>query len=147
MITVANLLKKKGGSVFSVTPDTATFDAIKLMGEKGIGALLVMAGDKLEGIVSERDFVRQIAKVGTCNLNTPVKTFMTQMVFYVTPTLTTDECMALMTEKHIRHLPVLADGKVVGVISIGDVVKEVVSDQASTIVGLENYITGHDYMH
>jgi CBS domain-containing protein len=146
MITVANLLKKKGSEIFSVSPDTQTFDAIKMMAEKRIGALLVMEGGKLEGIISERDFVRQIAKVGACNIHAPVKEFMTRTVFYVVPTVTTDECMALMTEKHIRHLPVLDAGKVVGVISITDVVKQVVSDQASTIAGLENFITGRDYM-
>jgi CBS domain-containing protein len=142
MNTVAALLKDKGSEIFSVSPDTTTREALNLMASKKIGALLVMDGKKLAGIVSERDFVRQIAKKGICDIDAPVKNVMTDEVFYVTPSNNIDECMQLMTEKHFRHLPVLKDDQVVGVISIMDVVKKVIANQKSMVEGLENYITG-----
>jgi CBS domain-containing protein len=146
MYSVGNLLKIKGDDVFWVSPDTTTTEALNLMAVKGVGALLVLEDGKLAGIVSERDFVRQIARKGSCELKAPVKEFMTDVVYYVAPTSTIDECMALMTEKRIRHLPVLKDGHVMGVISIGDVVKQVIASQQSLVDGLQNYITGSGYM-
>ena len=142
MNTVASLLKMKGDEIFWVSPDTSTNEALNLMAVKGVGALLVLDDGKLVGIVSERDFVRQIARKGTCEMKAPVKEIMTEAVYYVVPSSTTDECMALMTQKRIRHLPVLKDGHVLGVISIGDVVQQVIASQQSLVEGLQNYITG-----
>lgn len=145
MATVRDLLKIKGGQVWSIPPKTTVLDALKLMAEKNVGALVVVEDDRLVGIISERDFARSIAKIGHCLIEVPVSDQMTKEVFTVTPDLTSDDCMSLMTEKHIRHLPVMASNKLVGVISIGDVVKEIISSKESHIHALENYIEGTDY--
>ncbi len=145
MATVKHLLENKGKTVWSVSPATKTLEALKLIAEKDIGALLVMDGERLVGIISERDFARRLAVAGVCDVNQPVKEVMITNVYYANLDNTTEECMKLMTDKHIRHLPILENGKVVGLITIGDIVKEIITNQQSTIKSLENYITGQSF--
>lgn len=136
------LLNRKGGQVWSVGPDATVYQAIELMADKGIGALLVLDGGKLAGVLSERDYARKVVLKGRTSRETLVKEIMTSQVITVTPEQSVDDCMAVMTEKRIRHLPVLAGDAVVGVLSIGDLVKFIISEQEETIHQLENYITG-----
>lgn len=138
---VKQMLDKKGNEIWGVHPDDSVFDALKLMADKNVGALLVLDGDELVGIFSERDYARKVVLLDKSSKNTPVREIMTSKVFCVSPNHTTDDCMALMTDKRIRHLPILDDGRVAGVISIGDVVKAVISEQKMIIENLENYIT------
>jgi CBS domain-containing protein len=145
MTTVRDMLKVKGGQVWSISPETTVLDALKLMSEKNVGALVVLQNEQLVGIISERDFARAIAKMGQCLIDVPIQEYMTKEVITVSTDLTTEECMELMSKKKIRHLPVLVGSKLVGVISIGDVVNEVISTKESTIHTLENYIGGTDY--
>jgi CBS domain-containing protein len=142
MYTVHQMLKNKGSEVWSTTPDTPVLEALQLMADKDVGALLVMEGRRLVGIFSERDYARKIVLLGKTSRETPVREIMTSRVNFVTPHETIGQCMALMTGKHIRHLPVLEDDQVVGVISIGDVVKATIDNQEFVIGQLENYITG-----
>ena len=142
MANVAQLLRTKGSEVWSIEPEASVFEAIKLMAEKGIGALLVMEAGRLAGIISERDYARKVILRGKSSTETPVREIMTPRVFYVHPEQSVEECMALMTEKHIRHLPVLRGEEVAGIISIGDLVKALISDREIRIQQLENYITG-----
>jgi CBS domain-containing protein len=142
METVRHLLEDKGDKVWSIRPSASVYDALERMAEKDVGALVVLEGDVLKGIFSERDYARKIVLHGKSAAETRVQDVMTPDVVCVSPEQRIEDCMALMTEKHIRHLPVLEDGKVVGVISIGDVVKEVIAEQEFTIEQLENYITG-----
>ncbi len=142
MTTVAQLLQAKGSDVWSIPPDASVYDAIELMAEKGVGALLVVEGSKLVGIVSERDYARKVILQGKSSRDTPVQDIMTDRVHYVGPEQTVEECMALMTAKRIRHLPVLAESRLAGVVSIGDMVKAVISAQEIRIQQLESYITG-----
>ena len=139
---VKQLISRKGNTVWAVRPDETVFDALTLMAEKGIGALLVFRGNQLIGIFSERDYARKVILKGKSSHNTTVSEIMTTKVLVVHPHQTMNDCMALMTDKHIRHLPVLEDDSVIGVISIGDVVKEIISEQEFVISQLENYITG-----
>lgn len=141
MKTVADILNAKGRQVFSAAPDDSVFDAIKMMSDKGIGGIVIMAGDKLVGIMTERDYARKVVLDGKSSRNASVKEIMTDQVLCVTPEQTIDECMALMTDKRARHLPVLENDKVVGVISIGDLVKAVIHEQQILIDQLQNYIT------
>ncbi len=141
-ITVRQLLNKKGHAVWSIDPSTPVLDALSLMAEKNIGAVLVMDSDKPIGIFSERDYAREVKLRGLSEEDTTVQKVMTEKVVLVRPDQTIDECMALMTGKHIRHLPVIQDYQVIGIISIGDVVKEIISEQEFIIEQLENYITG-----
>jgi CBS domain-containing protein len=145
MITIRDLLKGKGNNVWSVTPDDVVLKALNLMAEKDIGALVVMENDKLRGIVSERDFVRSIAESERCLIDAPVSKYMTKVVITIEPDKTTDDCMKIMTENRIRHLPVVENGQVVGVVSIGDVVKADISTKEATIQNLENYIEGRGF--
>jgi CBS domain-containing protein len=145
MTTVRDILKIKGNHVWSISQETSVLEALEFMAEKNVGAVVVLDQGKMVGIISERDFARSIARLGRCLIESPVKDFMTREVFTVKPELSTDEAMDLMSEKKIRHLPVLAEGKLVGVISIGDIVKAVISSRESTIHSLENYIEGTDY--
>lgn len=145
MYTVNDLLKVKGRAVWACSPHTSLMDALKLMAEKNIGALVVTEGEKVAGIISERDVARRIAEKGKCLLDEPVSGFMTEEVFVVKPDQSTHECMQLMSREHFRHLPVVDGGKLVGMISIGDVVRALLGEQESTISGLENYILGRDY--
>ena len=144
MITVKQLLKTKGNQVWSVSPGDSIRLAIQMMSEKEIGAVLVLENGKVAGIFSERDYTRLSISAGGCSLNDPVSKMMTRSVFVVTPETTLEECMALMTQKRFRHLPVVEHGEVVGVISIGDVVKELITEMHFTIQGLEDYIIRED---
>jgi len=140
MKTVKQLLQAKGGGVLAVTPSTSVYDALKRMAEKNVGALLVMDGDQLAGIMSERDYARKVILLGKSSHELAVRDIMSDKVVTVTPAQTVDECMALMTGRRIRHLPVVDGGKVTGVLSIGDLVKEVIAMQQETIKQLESYI-------
>ncbi len=140
MKTVAQMLKLKSAAVISIRPDATVLDALKLLADKDVGAVLVMDGQRLVGIVSERDYARKVALKGRSSGDTPVSEIMTREVIVVTPTHTNEECMALMTEKRARHLPVIENGRVAGVLSIGDLVKDVISEQQFIINQLERYI-------
>ena len=143
MKIVAHILKSKADqTVYSITPTASVFDAVKLMAEKGIGALMVMEGEKVVGIVTERDYARKIVLMARSSKETPVHDTMTSSVMYVRPDQTSDECMVLMTENRLRHLPVIDSGKLIGLISIGDLVKDIISEQKFIIQQLEHYITG-----
>ena len=140
MRTVRQMLQGKGGSVHAVSPRASVLDAIKLMAEKGIGALVVMEENRLAGMVSERDYARKVILLGRSSQDTAVQEIMSSRVITVHPEQTAEECMALMTAHRIRHLPVLDGGKLAGVLSIGDLVKEVIADREETIKQLESYI-------
>lgn len=142
MKLVKHLLDKKGRHVISVAPGDSVLDAIKLMAEKSIGSLVVMEGDKLLGILSERDYARKVIIKGRASESTGVAEIMTADVFTTTSGQTVNECMNLMTEKKIRHLPVVEDDKVIGMISIGDLVEAIITDQQEEIEQLEHYISG-----
>ncbi len=142
MKTVAQLLRGKGHEVLSVPPETPVFEALKVMAEKNVGALLAVEGDRLVGIFSERDYARKVILKGKSSKDTPVREVMSSHVLYVRPEQTVEECMALMTDKRVRHLPVLEEGRLVGLISIGDVVKAIIAEQEFLIEQLQNYITG-----
>ncbi len=145
MLLVSNILKVKGSDIFTIEKDTTTIEALELMAEKNVGALLVMDNKEVVGIFSERDFVREVAKDKTLLLKMPVESFMTKEVYSVTSSDTIDECMALMTNKHFRHLPVCDDGQLVGLISIGDVVKQAIDDKDLLITNMEDYILGRGF--
>ncbi len=143
MITVKDMLDQKGHKAWTIGPDAKVFEALELMAKKGIGALIVVdKDDEVIGILSERDYARKIILMGRQSQDTPVRDIMTREVYGVHMETTADECMALMTDKHFRHLPVCKDGKLAGVISIGDVVKAIMTEQKVTIENLENYIMG-----
>lgn len=142
MTLVSQILKKKGSDVWSVRPDDTVFDAVKMMAEKSVGALVVMEDDKLVGIISERDYARKIILEGKASRDTPVADIMTRQVLCVSPERTVDECMALMSDKRARHLPVIEDKHVVGVLSIGDLVKVTIDEQKVMIDQLKQYISG-----
>jgi signal-transduction protein with cAMP-binding, CBS, and nucleotidyltransferase domain len=141
MQTVRDLLGKKGGQLWAVSPNSSVYDALQLMADKNIGAVLVCEGTRLLGILSERDYARQVILKGKTSKDTPVREIMTTRVVCVAPERTIEDCMALMTDKRIRHLPVLADGKLIGVLSIGDVVKALISEKQFLIEQLESYIS------
>lgn len=145
MAIVKDLLKEKGSAVWSVTPQTPLKIALELMAEKKIGAVVVMEGDKVSGIFSERDFARYAAKPVQVSLETPVGEIMTREVYVITPEKSVEECMALMSVRRFRHLPVMEKDRIIGVISIGDVVKQVISERDIQIKALENYILGRGY--
>lgn len=143
MKNAADILQSKPNTtVHSVTPATSMFEAIKLMAEKNIGALLVVEGETIRGIVSERDYARKIILAGKSSRETPVGDVMTSPVMYVGPSASTQECMALMTDRRLRHLPVMENGKLLGMISIGDLVKDIISEQSFIIDQLQHYISG-----
>jgi CBS domain-containing protein len=142
MYSVTQILRQKGRQVWSTRPDATVYEALQLMAEKDIGALLVLESGKLAGIFSERDYARKVILLGRSSKDTKVRDIMTERVYYVRPDWTTEDCMALMTEKHFRHLPVLEGDKVIGIISIGDVVKALITKQEFVIEQLEHYITG-----
>jgi len=142
MNTIKSLLKVKGGKVWTIGPDATVYQAIELLAEKNVGALMVVEGEQVLGILSERDYVRKIAIKGLASKNTKVREIMTCDIIHAELNATIDECMNLMTDKHIRHLPVYAEGKLTGVISIGDLVKAIISEQQRTIEQLGQYING-----
>jgi CBS domain-containing protein len=143
MKSAAQILKSKPEqTVYTVTPSTSVFDAVKLMAEKNIGALLVMEDVKIVGIITERDYARKIVLIGRSSKETPVRDIMTSPVMSVGPSQTNEECMALMTDNRVRHLPVMDSGKLLGLISIGDLVKDIISEQQFIIQQLEHYIAG-----
>lgn len=148
MYRIKDILADKGSEIYNIASDVPTIDALRMLDDKDVGALLVIDAGKLVGIISERDFVRNIARSGKIELHTPVSEYMTRDVITIQPDATVDEAMKLMSEKRIRHLPVMtAGGALVGVISIGDVMKQRITHQESMITGLENYIEGHKTMH
>ncbi len=144
MKLVKHILEKKGNQIYSVSPDDTMYDALKLMADKGIGALVVMKGEALIGIVSERDYARKVILKGKTSKETKVSEIMTDTVICVSPETGVEECMAVLSEKRIRHLPVEDKGKLVGVISIGDIVKAVIEEKKFEIDQLISYIQG-DY--
>jgi CBS domain-containing protein len=129
MCLVSQILQSKGHDVWFVGPQTTVFDAVKLMSEKGVGALLVMENNKMVGIITERDYARKVILAGKSSRQTPVKDVMTKRVLWVAPERTVEECMALMTDKRVRHLPVVDNTQVVGMVSIGDLVKAIIAEQ------------------
>lgn len=139
--TIGSVMKNKGGTVWSVAPDQSVYQAVEQMAEKGIGALLVMSEEKLVGILSERDYARKVVLKGRSSKETTVAEIMTAPVLYVNPGVAVDECMALMTQHRIRHLPVVESERVVAVVSIGDIVKWIVSRHEQTIQEMESYIS------
>jgi len=143
MKTVAQILRSKPDqTVYTITPTASVFDAVKLMAEKSIGALVVMADEQVVGIITERDYARKIILMARSSKDTPVRDIMTSAVMYVRPDQASEECMVLMTENRLRHLPVMEGGKLIGLVSIGDLVKDIISEQKFMIQQLEHYITG-----
>ena len=139
---VHQILEAKGHDSWSTSPDSTVFEAVQLLSDKGVGALLVMEDEQLVGIITERDYARKIILEGKSSRQTPVKEVMTTRVLIVAPDRPVDDCLALMTDKQCRHLPVVQDGKVVGVVSIGDLVKAIIAEQQILIDQLQHYITG-----
>lgn len=142
MTNVRQILEMKGPEVWSTSPEATVYEALKIMADKNVGALVVLEGDQLKGVISERDYARKVILKGKFSKETPVSEIMSTDVVTVLPNESIEECMALMTSKRVRHLPVLEGNKLVGVISIGDVVKAIISDKEFTIEQLMNYITG-----
>ncbi len=140
MKTVKQVLEAKGAVIHSVAPEVSVLDAIKLMAEKGVGALVVLDNGRLAGVISERDYARKIILRGRSSQDTAVREIMTEKIITVRSEQTVDDCMALMTQHRFRHLPVVDAGKLAGVLSIGDLVKEVIADREETIKQLESYI-------
>jgi CBS domain-containing protein len=142
MTTVRQLLDTKGGQVWSVNAATTVYDALRLMADKGIGALMVMDDGAIAGIVSERDYARKVILEGRSSRDTPVADIMSRAVVHAEPEQSVADCMAVMTAKKIRHLPVLDDGRLIGIISIGDLVKSIIAEQEFVIEQLEKYVSG-----
>lgn len=142
MKKIKELLQDKGNEICSISPDDSVFEAITLMATKNIGALLVLENDRVVGVISERDYARKIALENHSSRDTKVRQIMSGHVIYAEPSETVEECMALMTDKHIRHLPVMENGELLGLVSIGDLVKAVIAEQKFLIEQLEHYITG-----
>jgi CBS domain-containing protein len=139
---IREVLKRKGHEVWSITPDSTVYRAIEIMADKRIGALLVLEGDKLAGIVSERDYARKVILKGRSETETQVREIMTTPVIAVDPQQSVDECMRIMTDNRVRHLPVLENDRVVGILSIGDLVNWIIAAQDHTIQQLQDYVSG-----
>ncbi|TAN53162.1 MAG: CBS domain-containing protein [Betaproteobacteria bacterium] len=143
MKSVAQILKSKSAqAVLTIAPSDSVYDAVKMMADKGVGALLAIEGGTIVGIVTERDYARKIVLMGRSSRETPVRDIMTAPVMYVRPDQSNEECMALMTDNRLRHLPVMDDGRLIGLVSIGDLVKDIISEQKFIIDQLEHYIRG-----
>ena len=140
--TISEILSQKGTTTWSITPEATVFEAIQMMADKNIGSLLVTEHDKLVGVLSERDYTRKVMLKGKASKTTAVKEILSRDVIQVTPSHTVQDCMRLMTDHHVRHLPVLDGDKIAGIVSIGDLVNWIISAQQSTISQLETYITG-----
>jgi CBS domain-containing protein len=145
MISVKSILENKGCSIFSIQPDQTVYDALKILADKDIGAVLVKDGEKLVGIFSERDYARKLILKGFFSKESMVRDVMTKELFVVSPDTDVFECMEMMTEKHIRHLPVIENNKLIGLVSIGDIVNAIMHSQESMIKNLEGYISGGGY--
>jgi CBS domain-containing protein len=141
MKTVRQLLEQKGSRVLSTTPDSTVYDALQMMADNEVGALVVLEDEKLAGIISERDYARSVILRGKSSKTTPVRDIMTSKVLTINFNTTIEQCMNLMTDKRVRHLPVVEGGSLVGLLSIGDIVKEIIQHQEFVINQLENYIT------
>ena len=141
--TIQEILAQKGTTVWSISPDATVFDAIQLMADKNIGALLVTEKDKVVGILSERDYTRKVVLKGKSSKQTAVKEILSGDIIHVTPNHTVDDCMRLMTEHRVRHLPVLEGSRIAGIISIGDLVNWIITAQHNTIQQLQSYIAGY----
>ena len=141
--TISEVLTNKGITVWSISPDAMVYEAIEMMAAKNIGALLVIEHGKLVGIISERDYTRKVALKGKSSKQTPVKEILSGQVIRVSPAHTVDDCMRLMTDHRVRHLPVLDGDKIIGIISIGDLVNWIISAQTTTIHQLQTYISGY----
>jgi CBS domain-containing protein len=139
---VRDILREKGTAVYSISPDATVYDALKLMAEKNVGALMVFDGDRMVGMISERDYARKIVLKNKFSRETRIKEIMTAEVMTVTPAMDLDECMGLITDKRLRHLPVVENDRVVGIISIGDIVKGIIDHKEFVIKQLESYIKG-----
>lgn len=142
MVTVKQMLEEKGRDVWTIGPDAKVFDALKLMAEKEVGALIVLEKGAVVGIVTERDYARKIVLMDKDSQDTPVKEIMTPQIYFVHPSSSSEECMALMTNMRIRHLPVIEKNKLVGIVSIGDIVKTIIGEQNIMIGQLQDYILG-----
>jgi|WetSurMetagenome_2_1015567.scaffolds.fasta_scaffold484232_2 CBS domain-containing protein len=140
MNTIEEILQEKGKTVYSVGPHATMMEALKIMTANKIGAVLILEGNKIHGIFSERDCVQNLADLTDCSLQAPITDFMTSPVYYITPDQTLDDCMAIMTSKRLRHLPVIQGEELVGLISIGDVVKKILSERDERIKDLENFL-------
>ncbi|MGH8738306.1 MAG: CBS domain-containing protein [Burkholderiales bacterium] len=144
MTTVAQILKSKADPrVAAIRPEASVFEAVTTMAARNVGALVVLEGEKIVGVISERDYARKVALMARSSRDTPVRDIMTAPVMTVRPDQTNEECMALMTEHRLRHLPVLDGGRMIGVVSIGDLVKDIISEQKEIIQQLEHYIAGN----
>lgn len=141
--SIRSIIRTKGSTVHSVSPETTVFDALQKMSDANVGALIVMDGARLTGIISERDYARKIILMGRSSPDTPVSAIMSSKVLCATPDQTIEDCMAMMTAKAVRHLPVLDNKQVIGIVSIGDLVKAIIGEQQFMIEQLENYIHGH----
>ena len=142
MTTVSALLSIKGGEIWSIGPDASVFEGLEMMADKNVSGQLIQDNGKLVGIFTERDYARKLILKGRFSKDTKIRDLMTTNVLYVEPDNTIQDCMTLMTEKRIRHLPVMDNGRLVGILTIGDLVKQIISEQESTIHQLENYISG-----
>jgi CBS domain-containing protein len=142
MTTIGQLLKTKGNEIWSIAPQATIYEALQVMSEKDVGALLVVHKGDVVGIFSERDYARKLILKGKFSKDTSVEELMTRKVLYVGPESTIEDCMALMTAKSVRHLPILKNERLIGIVTLGDVVKQIISDQEFTIHQLENYISG-----
>ena len=142
MTTIGQLLKTKGNEIWSIAPQAAIYEALQVMSEKDVGALLVVHKGDVVGIFSERDYARKLILKGKFSRDTSVEELMTRKVLYVGPESTIEDCMALMTAKSVRHLPIIKNERLIGIVTLGDVVKQIISDREFTIHQLENYISG-----
>lgn len=145
MYLVSDILRTKGREVWSIHPDATVYEALQMMADKDVGALVVIDKDQVVGIFSERDYARKVILAGLSSLHTTVSHIMSTRVLFVIPDQSIEECMALMTENRVRHLPVIVNKQLVGLVSIGDAVKSIISDQDIQIRQFENYISGRGY--